>query len=90
MIIYHVKPGLDFPYMTFYLGDELFCMECKYVHFFGFGADWYCGGCLCRNFKLRILYILDEIIIRAYLAYNILNSDIYPHSSETLRNSSYL
>ena len=48
------------------------------------------AGCLCRNFKLRILYILDEIIIRAYLAYNILNSDIYPHSSETLRNSSYL
>ena len=49
------------------------------------------AGCLCRNFKLRILYILDEIIIQGLSnIYNILNSDIYPHSSETLRNSSYL
>ena len=73
--------------MTFYLDDEVFVRP---DHFFGFGTDTL-GLPVCQNFKLRILYILDQIIIQGLSnIYNILNSDRYPYSSETLRNSSYL
>ena len=46
-------------------------------HFFGFGTDTL-GLAVCQNFKLRILYILDQIIIQGLSnIYNILNSDIH-------------